>query len=531
MRMAGSPGVSLLWPRWMAALLLILALTAAASASRADAFTDSRLREVAMWRAAALQLDVINGQRSEVSRAQALAQAVAEWRARPETISLSAEIAAFAPRGQQYLSLSWVQNLARWPTDEPPGVYAWVVAQELSAARVEFAYAMGAGNSPGDALARGARAYLLTNGITDPRTSFDNLSQDVAAAMAAGVRASIPGQLGGSYVPPAYPAPTYGSGSPQPITAQPTISPGYGIAARGGAINAAWAGLTGDDVSTNGSGRPDGVPDGQINLSFPGEGRVLKGLDVYRVDAQGGRTSTHWTSRSSGNWVLGAWIQRGKVNPSGPVDSLGVAAQPMALFVADDGTLRPGERFEVEATFTDGSTSKGHFIVGQGGGAGPGAPPPGGVIDFNAPPGGGPDGGYRPAPSAAIEAVWAGMGADEVSPNGSARPDGAADGQIQIRFAADGRFLKGLDVYGLDAQGGRTSTHWTSWSDGYWVLGVRARGLRLNPGGAVPNLSIPAQPLTLFVADDGSLRPGQRFEVEATFADGSTSKGYFAVGP
>ena len=105
------------------------------------------------------------------------------------------------------------------------------------------------------------------------------------------------------------------------------------------------------------------------------------------------------------------------------------------------------------------------------------------------------------------------------------------DGAITLQFPGERRMLKRIDIYAVDERGQRTSTHWSSWDGVHWLMALRAREVRLNPRGPVDSLGLPAQPLTALVTNDGSLKPGQRLEVEATFTDGSTAKGYLVVTP
>lgn len=149
-----------------------------------DALSETRLREVAVWRAAFLQLEVAVGRRTQTSRADALAQAVALWRAQPATINVQAEIAALTPLAEAYLSMTWEANAARWPSGESPAVYARMAKWEMSEARIDFVYATAATSSPGPALARAARVYGWTQGRKDMPTAFDDLDADVAVAMA-----------------------------------------------------------------------------------------------------------------------------------------------------------------------------------------------------------------------------------------------------------------------------------------------------------------------------------------------------------
>lgn len=595
------------------AVLIVLAVilaplpAAAQPAPSANGLLRPEVRDAALWRAAALRLEVALGRRQETSRAQALAQAAAAWRASPQTASPAAEIDAVRPFVEAYMAPSL--GAARWPSDEAPGVYPILAAEELRGARSDLDLARRSGGSPGPGLARVARVYSWAQGRTDGPTPFDDLDADIDAAFAPAVQGPdvriaeagpgaanvyIPGQLpapggtspaptaapatgrgggdmllaltmlalqasgrGPAYGAPAYGNPAYGNpgyggptyGAPAygtPAYGAPVYPGGYGAAPQGyapGGLDARWYGMGADEVSPGAAVRPDGVADGQVYLQFPGERRYLKALDVYGLDAQGVRTSTHWSSWNASYWIVGVRSAGGPLNPGGHMATLGSAPQPLLLSMANDGSLTPGRLIEVEATYTDGSTAKGYLTVGQAGGppaAAYGPPPPNyGAAPYYPPaapavgaPGDyGLPGGYGAPPAGAVQAAWGGMGSDEVSPGASGRPDGASDGQIYVQFPGEGRILRLLDIYALDDQGVRTNTHWSSWNSAYWVIGIRARALRLNPAGPVPNLGIPAQPLTLFVTDDGSLRPGRRFEVEAAFADGSTARGYFAIGP
>ena len=145
------------------------------------------------------------------------------------------------------------------------------------------------------------------------------------------------------------------------------------------------------------------------------------------------------------------------------------------------------------------------------------------------PPAGGP--GFSGAPTGSIQAAWRGFGGDEISAGVSGQPDGQPDGAITLQFPGERRMLKRIDIYAVDERGQRTSTHWSSWDGVHWLMALRAREVRLNPRGPVDSLGLPAQTLTALVTNDGSLKPGQRLEVEATFTDGSTAKGYLVVTP
>jgi hypothetical protein len=293
------------------------------------------------------------------------------------------------------------------------------------------------------------------------------------------------------------------SGGPSPV-----------VPAVASAVQARWAGLGSDQVSASGSGQPDGAPDSQVRLDLPGESRSIARLDMFTLNERGDRTGSHWSSWHGSYWALGVTVGGARINPSGPVDRLNAPARSLVLYATSDGSLRDGARIEVEVTLDDGTVRSGTFTVGQ--------------VFADVPPEPERD-SARGAGAQALQATWAGLGSDEVSPNASGRPDGVPDGQVRVEFAASGRFLSRLDIYGLNEQGARTSTHWSSWNRTYWILGIRARATRLNPNGMVDPLNFPAQPLTLFITDDSSLRPGRRFEVEATFADGSTSTGQFVI--
>ena len=208
------------------------------------------MADLGLWRATALRLEVELGRRPEAGRAQALAQALAGWRDRPETADLAAEIAAARVLGDAYLASSRMPPVPSWPADEAPGVYPILAEEELRTARAECRSAAAARRSPAIALSRGARAFGWARGRTDGGRPFDDLSAHVDAAF--GVA------MGGPPGPARFPG---SRPLPRPPSRLRGLDPGPGSPRRRRSA--------GSDLARIGSAPPEpsptGVPTGSSN--------------------------------------------------------------------------------------------------------------------------------------------------------------------------------------------------------------------------------------------------------------------------
>lgn len=506
---------------------LVLALAAAAGPARADLLTEARIRQAALWRDAALQLEVAAGRRAEAARARDLAQAVAGWRARPETLDVMTEVAAVRPALEAYLSLPWKAETARWPAGEAPGVYALVAREELARARTDFAYAAAAGTSPAEALARGARVYLWTNGQTAAATSFDRLDADVAAAMGgAGEGWPAPAQppgLDATPVRPAIPAP----------------QPGGGV--QGGLR---WIGATGDQVGPSG-GAPDGRPDAQLEFTFPLAAQPVTMINLSLVDRAGNLCCQTWSTGDARFRFLGVSAPGGApARAFAPM--LGYPPATLRLYAA--GTELFAGRMGVQATvvFADGTfwaarTSAGDVatIFDQ---LQPGAPPPGAP---SAMPGSPPVpnvAGYPPQltapfavtpppgppPRGAATLAWNGQSADQVGMKDSSA-DGRPDGTFTFDLTeAQPRTIRWVEL--VNDKGSR----WVTSPAANWYLGVSSPGAGLlNAGGQkepLGNIGPGTTRLVLHATSDESFRTGNVFTAIAIYDDGTTARASVTIG-
>lgn len=515
------------------------------------------VQQAVVWRAAGLRLRVVVGDMAEVMRGPALGAALEDWRRSPEQANPGQEVAAVVAGAEIWLAaIEARMAYAQWPRDRPAEVYRREAELTLAQARFDLGYASGSRGSPARPLAMIFMVDGWTRGISYRANPFNDLDAE-ADAMLVAMLPTPSGAVAGAGAQPGSPGSTpYGSagsagggvGAPGAYGAAPGYPPvpppggagsGYGGAPVVGGLQAAWGGFAGDLTGVGGSGQPDGQTDGMVLVTLPSDGRRVGRIDVYAVSPQGQRTDGHWTTWSAGHWIIAVVIGDRRVSPPTLIDNLQAPAGPMVLFLANGGYLRDGDQYYVEVTFTDGSRATGPFTIGAVLAppvARPGVPtgPAGGIIDFNQPAGsgsyGGGYGGGRAGPVAGgPQAAWGGFGGDLASPNASGKPDGAPDGRIYVQLPADRRVVRRVDVYGVSAQGQRTSTRWSSWNSGYWGLSVSAGGGQVNPGGPVDSLGFTAQTLTVSVADDGSLKTGARFEVEITYADGSIVGAGFVV--
>lgn len=475
--------------------IAVMAAPAAARANPQDAPSEARLREAALWRAAALQLDVVVGQRTESSRAEALTQVVADWRARPDTIDVLAEIALLKPRGAAYLSPTFAPD-ARWPADEPPGVYALVAQRELAAARIDFTYAAAAATSPGQPLARAARVYGWTIGRTDAPTNFDNLDRDVAAAMA-----SAPG--------------------PSPLVQAAAGAVAYPGTVTSG-VTLKWVGFGTDRVGTR-APAPDGQPDAEFEILYPSRSQPVQMINLSMASPSGQLCCQSWSTAGQQFHFLGVGDPRTGVlgNASGFSAQLGAAPETLRLYAAASQWFTPGWNVVATVVFADGAFISGSTVVG----ASQAVPPPA----VGAPASGA---GAAPATPGQITLQWAGMTRDEVAPGGVATADGKADAAFVLDASGMSARIVSIDLYASDAQGQNAGGYrWSTRAGSSWVLGVSTAAGRVNPAGYQDNLNLAPQALALFAADAGpAFSSGRYLASEVVFADGRKAIAVAAVG-
>lgn len=483
--------------RWLLSLVFVLALTPAAV--RADAASDERVRQAALWRDAALQLEVIEGRRTEAARAQELAQAVSRWRA--EAVDPAAEIAAARPALEAYLSLDFNPGEARWPSDKPAEVYAGLVRDELAAARSGLANAAAAGASPGPALGRAARAYGLTNGLTDLASNFDRLDADVAAAM--GPVAAAP---------------------PPPFAAPPPNGDGL-----------RWMGVQGDRVGQT-SGALDGQPDVEFELTFPMTAPPVQMINLSLLDPAGNLCCQAWSTADARFRFLGVSAPGGTpAQAFAPV----LGYPPTTVRLHASGAELFARRVGVQATvvFANGTYWTARTDAGDIAPAPdplrPGLPPPpqpafpppdqpaapAYPLAANPPPA---LAEQPPAPVAGPDVAtlaFNGVSVDQVSHLAI-----GADGKPDGIFALDLRVSEVRAIRAIALVSG-SGARWTSDASDAWYLGVSQRaGLKNGAGQQAPLATIGAGDTryNLHASDRGAFRTGEVFRVTVSFEDGGT---------
>lgn len=120
-----------------------------------------------------------------------------------------------------------------------------------------------------------------------------------------------------------------------------------------------WQGMSEDRVGERNSFVPNGKPDGHFRLTLSRSGE-LRSIAVSTVNAfgnpQGGQL---WHTADPANWVIGVvvdgWmLTRALGMPVGVVQT----GEQLDLFCSDSGWFKPGQRFAIELTFSDGQSEK-----------------------------------------------------------------------------------------------------------------------------------------------------------------------------
>ncbi|HEY0302048.1 MAG TPA: hypothetical protein VGC36_11965 [Rhizomicrobium sp.] len=120
------------------------------------------------------------------------------------------------------------------------------------------------------------------------------------------------------------------------------------------------------------------------------------------------------------------------------------------------------------------------------------------------------------------------MAYDAVGAGPRAAPDGRADGMFLVTLHAKvGAVIEKIELFTADADGRICCGQaWSSKNYAYWILGVTTPGNPVLYSGhatVIASTQMPVSQLVLFAADSGHFQPGQRYRVQITMLDGSST--------
>jgi Tfp pilus assembly protein PilF/pimeloyl-ACP methyl ester carboxylesterase len=290
--------------------------------------------------------------------------------------------------------------------------------------------------------------------------------------------------------------------------------------------------MTRDVVGPNGSGAPDGHPDGRfrLTLGLPTQTEI-KSINMSGSNAQGRWSDNHyWTTQPGVYWIIGIERAGTRLNPT-QAQTLGrfSGVVELDLFAADLRWFHPGNWVLIEVVLGNGTKLSRNIPIG----ATPAATTASVAVTENTTL-------STPPAHVAVDTRTANIAdvrfidvsRDVVGPNGSGVADGHPDGRFKLTLGLPGQTeIKSINLSGTNAQGQWSNHYWTTQPGVYWIVGVERSGARINSGQAqtLGRFSGVVE-LDLFVADPPWFRPGNYVWVEVVLGNGTKLSRNISVG-